>query len=348
MIRNKPYKPSKTQQRIALPTVFIVALSAGMTALSVPTSVYSGTQDYAMPDKVPVPTDNKLTKARIELGKKLFFDPRLSGSNWISCGTCHNPALGWSDGLKTAIGNGQKVLGRHTPTIVNTAYNKHQFWDGRAKSLEEQALGPIQAAGEMNQDLDELVKELKAIPGYKTLFEKAYPGKGISKDTIGKAIASFERTIVSKDSPFDQYIKGNKKALSKSAIRGFELFEGKARCASCHSGYNFSDNKFYNIGIKQSNDPGRFAIEKNNKMMGAMKTPTLRDIEISAPYMHNGQYATLEEVVDHYDRGGDSRKGKSPLMEKLNLSKQEKKDLVAFLKSLTGKTPKVTIPRLPN
>ncbi len=302
---------------------------------------------YLRPADVPVPIDNQQTQNRIALGKKLFFDPRLSGSNWISCGTCHNPALGWSDGLPTAIGHGQKVLGRATPTILNTAYNKHQFWDGRADTLEQQALGPIAAAGEMNQDLDELVKELSAIKGYEKLFKAAYPQEGISKKTIGKAIASFERTINSTESRFDRWIKGEKNAMNKSEIRGFNVFEGKGLCASCHSGFNFSDGAFHNIGLKDNKDPGRFAVTKDKSLVGALKTPTLRDISLTAPYMHNGEYKTLAEVVNHYDRGGDSKKNISPLMIKLNLSKQEKKDLVAFMESLTGVAANVEIPRLP-
>jgi cytochrome c peroxidase len=311
-------------------------------------SVMSATPDrYMTPAEVPAPASNKLNDVRVELGKQLFFDPRLSGSNWISCATCHNPALGWSDGLKTAIGNGQKVLGRNTPTIINTAFNDHQFWDGRAKTLEEQALGPIQAAGEMNQNLDELVSELKAIPGYVESFKKAYPDEGITKKSIGKAIASFERTIVSRKSPFDRWVAGDKKALTKAQLRGFAVFEGKGKCATCHTGFNFTDNNFYNIGIKSSDDPGRFNISKEKSMLGAMKTPTLRDVSLSAPYMHNGEFNTLEEVVEHYNRGGVKKEGLSEMIIELGLSQKEKSDLVAFLESLTGEPQNVTIPRLP-
>lgn len=155
----------------------------------------------------------------------LYFDPRLSGSNWISCASCHNPSLGWSDGLKTAIGHGFGVLSRNLPTIVNSAYSPLQFWDGRAESLEEQAVGPIQSPGEMNQNLDELVTELKAVRGYAELFEKAYPGQGISKDTIAKAIANFERTVISKDSPFDEWMAGTQNAVSESAKKGYEILQ---------------------------------------------------------------------------------------------------------------------------
>jgi cytochrome c peroxidase len=306
-------------------------------------------RDYLRPAEVPVPANNAMTPARIELGRALFFDPRLSDSNWISCATCHHPGLGWSDGLPTGVGHNMQILSRATPTILNSAYNQFQFWDGRARTLEEQALGPIQAAGEMNQNISGLIAELRNISGYKAMFEAAYPGEGISKETIGKAIASFERTVVSSESPFDRWIKGDEKAISEAAKRGFELFEGKARCSICHSGFNFSDNGFHNIGITQKGEPdlGRYALRKVRVLRGAFKTPTLRDVALTAPYMHNGVYATLEEVVEHYDRGGDVKKDLSANIMPLHLSSQEKEDLVAFMKSLTGDPVEVAIPRLP-
>ena len=308
---------------------------------------------YSVPE-VEMPADNISNPDRIELGKVLYFDPRLSGSNWISCATCHNPAMGWGDGLPTALGHNFQVLGRHSPSVINSAFYGLQFWDGRASTLEEQAGGPIVSPGEMNQDMDELVRELSALKGYVDLFNKAYPGEGITKNTITKAIASFERTAISKDSPFDKYMEGDKTAISESAQRGFDVFVGKAQCAVCHSGFNFSDNGFHNIGVKnltENEDIGRFTIVPVNSMKGAFKTPTLRDIALSAPYMHNGMYKTLEEVIDHYDRKGDDQSNLSPNMqgtEPLNLSSEEKKDLVEFLKSLTGKPVLVTLPTLPN
>ncbi|HEC19090.1 MAG TPA: c-type cytochrome [Gammaproteobacteria bacterium] len=309
---------------------------------------------YLRPAEIPQPSNNLITESRIELGKMLFFDPRLSGSNWISCATCHNPALGWSDGLPTAIGHGQKVLGRSTPTILNTAYQPLQFWDGRARSLEKQALGPIESAGEMAQSigksegkLQSLIDELSALKGYRDAFEKAYPGEGITKKTIAKAIASFERTIVSTDSPFDLWIKGEKHAMNDAALRGFKVFEGKGNCVKCHNGFNFTDNGFHNIGLKDASDAGRYAIRKVKILIGAFKTPTLRDVALTAPYMHNGAYKTLEEVVDHYDRGGVTKENLSPNITKLNLTAREKSDLVEFLKSLTGAPNPITYPVLP-
>ena len=304
-------------------------------------------ESYLRPATVPAPADNQVTQERVELGKDLFFDPRLSGSDWISCATCHNPTLGWSDGLPTAIGHGMKVLGRATPTILNTAYLRKQMWDGRFRSLEEQALGPIGAPGEMNSNPEEVVLKLKTIPGYVSLFEKAYPGEGITEDTLAKAIASFERTIVSTDAPFDRWIKGDERAISASAKRGFELFEGKANCNACHQGFNFMDDGFHNIGLKDNQDAGRFAKLPLPSMKGAFKTPTLRDITLTAPYMHNGTYKSLEEVVEHYNRGGDDKANLDPNMKPLNLTEAEQKDIVEFLKTLTGEHKEVALPRLP-
>jgi cytochrome c peroxidase len=305
---------------------------------------------YARPAGVNAPADNKGTPARVELGKMLFFDPRLSGSGWISCATCHNPSLGWSDGLPTAIGHGMKVLGRATPTIYNAAYNSVQMWDGRFATLEDQALGPIGAEGEMNQPVPDLIKRLMAIDGYRKAFDKAYPGDGVSEKTLAKAIAAFERTIVGGEAPFDLWRKGNKNAVSESAKRGFQVFEGKGNCATCHSGYNFTDNGFHNVGVKSAGeeDVGRYAVKKVKANMGAFKTPTLRNVTFTAPYMRNGAYRTLEEVVEHYDRGGDTATNLSPNIKPLGLTAQEKSDLVEFMKTLTAKPMKVVVPQLPN
>ncbi len=227
----------------------------------------------------------------------------------MSCASCHNPSLGWSDGLPTAVGFDMQTLARATPTIVNTAFNTIQMWDGRKSTLEDQAIGPIEAAGEMNLPLPELVERLKSIPGYASKFENAYPGMGISEVTVARALASFERTVLSTESPFDRWRKGDEKAVCASAKRGFELFPDKAKCAVCHMGYNFTDNGFHNIGVKTDGAPdvGRFAQRPLKSMHGAFKTPTLRDIALTAPYMRNGAYKTLMEVVEHYDRGGDDK-----------------------------------------
>ncbi len=330
-------------------TTKIVALIA-LASLATFQAIAIGQDPYLRPDVAPSPKDNQPAIERTELGKKLFFDPRLSGSNWISCASCHNPGLGWSDGLPRAIGHGMGMLKRSTPTIVNVAFNNIQMWDGRFSTLEQQALGPIQEKGEMNQDLTELVQELSAIEGYRKEFDEAYPGEGIAPSTIAKALAAYERTILCGESSFDRWRKGEKDAVSESAKRGFGLFEGKAKCTTCHEGFNFTDNGFHNIGVKPASDevdPGRFAVKKVAINKGAFKTPTLRDVALTAPYMHNGLYRTLEEVVDHYDRGGDVTENLSPNMTPLNLSAQEKADVVAFMKTLTGKPIQVALPQLP-
>lgn len=305
---------------------------------------------WLRPAVAPAPDNNRLNPDRVHLGKVLFFDPRLSSSGFLSCASCHNPAMGWADGLGTGIGHDFKKLSRATPTILNTAFQPLLMWDGRKNSLEQQALGPIEAPGEMNMPLDELIRRLNGIKGYKVLFERAYPGEPISTDTVGKALASFERTILSTPAPFDAWRKGDQRAMSESAKRGFALFNDKANCVKCHQGFNFTDNGFHNIGVKSLTDvedEGRFAHRKIKVLRGAFKTPTLRDVELTAPYMHNGLYNTLEDVIDHYDRGGDVTTNLSPNMKPLNLSASEKSDLVAFMKSLTGAPMRIEVPQLP-
>lgn len=303
------------------------------------------------PPTLVLPPDNGINTARTALGKALFFDPRLSGSRWISCATCHNPALGWSDGLETGLGQGMNKLRRATPTLFNVAYSRTFMWDGRNVSLEDQALGPITNQHEMNMDVGQLLQRVSAIPGYREMFDSAYPGEGITPKTIAKAIASFERTIVSTNTPFDRWRSGDKRAVSEAAKRGFELFRGKGKCSACHQGYNFTDDGFHNIGLQtpsgMSPDEGRYAQRKVKSMQGAFKTPTLREVAWTAPYMHNGIYRTLEQVVDHYNRGGDVKDNLDPTIFPLNLTAPEKADLIEFMKSLSSGSGDVAIPRLP-
>lgn len=295
---------------------------------------------------VPVPTDNPITDAKVELGKKLFFDPRLSGNNWISCATCHNPSMGFTDGLPRMLGGpSAKEGGRNTPTIINSAYNLSQFWDGRAATLEEQALGPILNPDEMNAGtLDALVKELSEIPGYVNAFKEVF-GTGVTAEGIAKAIATFERTIIFADSPFDRYVLGEEDAMSDAAKRGMELFLGKAECILCHNGPNFTDNQFHNIGVPAAGplkeDLGRYNVTKKEADKGAFKTPTLRNITETGPYMHNGFFPTLFEVVQFYNGGGGRTENKSPLIHALHLTPQEVKDLIEFMKALTGERVRI-------
>jgi cytochrome c peroxidase len=325
---------------------------AAMATVAMPgfTAFASSPDAWQRPQFAPAPPDNQPTAMRIELGQALFFDPRLSAKGMLSCASCHNPALDWTDGRPTAVGHDMKILGRATPTIVNAAFNPLQMWDGRKASLEDQALGPFQSADEQNLPLEELESRVRAIPGYAPMFERAYPGEPVSRTSIAKAIASFERTILSQDAPFDRWRAGEHNALNAAAQRGFALFTGKANCALCHQDFNFTDNGFHNIGLKEageSADPGRFAHKKVAVLKGAFKTPTLRDIALTAPYMHNGAYATLEEVVAHYDRGGDVKDNLDANMKPLNLTTEERRDLVEFMRSLSSAPRVVAVPHLP-
>jgi cytochrome c peroxidase len=302
--------------------------------------------------KVPDAADNPMTPAKVELGKSLFFDPRLSGNGTVSCATCHNPALGWSDGLKTGVGINGSVLGRATPTIVNVAYNTQFMWDGRKKSLEDQALGPMKTAQEMKTDLAAAVHLLGSLEGYVAMFNKAFPGEPIGEETIAKAISAFERTVVSKDSRFDRWLADDRGAITAQEYRGYQVFNDPARgnCAKCHEGPNFTDNGFHNIGLKPvegRSDEGRFKIKAVASMKGAFKTPTLRDIALTAPYFHDGSAKTLMEVVEHYNRGGDDKSNLSKDIRPLNLTNGEKEDLVAFMMTLNGRPTAVAIPALP-
>ena len=304
---------------------------------------------YHRPATVPFPADNAPTPAREQLGKALFFDPRLSGSNAISCASCHNPAFSWGDALPKGIGHGSKPVGRRTPTILNTAFAELLFWDGRAGSLEEQALGPISAPGEMNLPADQLAEKVKGIIGYEAMFAAAYPGEGITLPTIAKAIATFERTVVSGPAPFDEWLAGREEAISASAKRGFDLFNTKASCVKCHSGWNFSDQGFHDIGLR-GDDLGRGKhLPEIEAVRHAFKTPTLRNVAHRAPYMHDGSEHRLEDVVRLYDRGGDVRRPSlSSDIKPLNLTATEIEDLCNFMRTLTSHDRPVAIPTLPN
>jgi cytochrome c peroxidase len=310
-------------------------------------------QAWLLPDQPPHPADNKPSAARIELGKMLFFDPRLSRDGNMSCASCHNPVLGWSDALPTAKGFKSMVLGRASPTVVNTGYNTIQMWDGRKASLEDQAIGPMVADVEMNADIANVFKWLNTNPGYRRAFEQAYPGEGVNEKTFAKAIAAYERTVVSNNSPFDRWLKGEAGAMTEQQVRGFRLFqdEKKGNCAACHSAPNFTDNGFHNVGLASYGagepDMGRFLIRPLPSLKGAFKTPTLRDIELTAPYFHDGSAKTLREVVEHYAKGGVVKQDLSPNMKKLDLTEQDKNDIVAFLKALTSPHKPVTLPKLP-
>lgn len=297
--------------------------------------------------EVKHPEDNPSSPEKIALGKQLYFDPRLSADDTISCASCHDPAKGWSNGEQFATGVGGAKGGRNSPTVLNSAYSKQQFWDGRAKSLEDQALGPIQNPIEMKMTLDEVVAKLNNISGYKDQFQKVF-GTDVTKEGIAKAIAAFERTVLSGDAPFDKFKNGDATALSEAAQRGLRLFFGKANCSACHTGHSFTDFAYHNIGL-ESEDVGRKAISNLAGDHGAMKTPTLRDIAKTGPYMHNGSLKTLEEVVQHYNKGGNGNPYQDEEIYALKLTPEEIADIVTFMTEglASSNYPLVTPPELP-
>ena len=333
-------------------------VSSLLVLLGVASATASSSADmkkWLRPSEVPQPKDNKLTPQKIELGKLLYFDKRLSSSEKISCATCHNPKHGWSDEHPTpkAVGHEGAVGPRNSPTILNSAYQTRQFWDGRVKTLEQQALGPIQTGVEMHMPLDKLMPKLNSIKGYKKLFKEAYPkSKGvITAEYLAKALASFERTVVSTEAPFDRYIKGDKNAISKDAKDGFELFKGKAKCTDCHDGFNFTDGSFHNIGLNDGElhgkELGRYNVKHRASWYGVMKTPTLRDVTKSYPYFHDGSVKTLKEATAICASGGRYEfnvKNKSTYMKDRHLSDAELDKLVLFMKTLTGPDMKLKIP----
>ena len=304
---------------------------------------------YERPEEVPFPADDAYSDAKASLGRMLYFDPILSGSSVRSCASCHSPSLSWGDGLPRAVGEGQKPLLTRAPTLLDVAWLEIFGWDGRFPDLESVAFkGPITSPALMNRKETDLVAALGAIPGYRHAFAAAFPGGAITGETIGAALATFERTIVAGEAPFDRWINGDERAISDTAKHGFDLFNGKAGCAECHSGWNFTDGAFYDVGTGKDEDIGRGRLFPNSpKLQYAFKVPTLRDVARRAPYMHDGSEATLAAVIDLYDRGGIDRPSRSELIKPLNLTAGEKADLIAFLESLTGDPAPFAMPMLP-
>lgn len=299
-------------------------------------------QYWKLPDVAPSPDRNKLNMAKAELGKKLFFDPRLSGDGKMSCATCHDPNLGWADGKATATGHNGKILPRATPTIYNVGFNNILMWDGRASSLEDQALSPINNPDEMHNTTENVIRTLKSIPAYQKEFKKVFWGLSINATTISKSIASFQRLVVANKSRFDRWLNGDLSALTEKEMLGFQVFidSDKANCARCHRAPNFTDDGFHNIGLKsfgaKNKDLGRHMVVPVNLTRGAFKTPPLRNIALTAPYFHDGSAKNLEEVVAHYKTGGVDKSNISPNMRKLTINRKETEALIAFLSSLTS------------
>ena len=300
---------------------------------------------------VPVPAENPMTSAKVELGKQLYFDPRLSCDDTLSCASCHDPKKGWSNGEAFATGFQKQMGGRSAPTIINAAYSDLQFWDGRAHRLEGQALGPIANPIEMNHPIEECVTKLNAIPGYRDQFRKVF-NTDVTPENVAKAIAAFERTVLSGNAPYDRFKADDKTALSAAAQKGMKIFFGKGHCSACHVGANFTDQAFHNIGVgfdKEKPDLGRYEVTKVEGDKGAFKTPTLREIARSAPYMHDGRFKTLEEVVDYYDKGCHPNPQLDEEIFELKLTPAEKADLVTFLKEglASPDYPDIAPPKLP-
>jgi cytochrome c peroxidase len=300
-----------------------------------------------LPESIPAPQDNPTTPEKVELGKQLFFDPRLSGDNTKSCATCHIPDKAFTDGLPQAEGPNGKKLSRNTPTLLNVGLYESYFWDGRASSLEEQALAPIESPDELNQKLDELEEELNAVPGYVQQFQSVF-GTRVTRVGIGQAIAAFQRPLITQPAPLDRYLAGEKDALSPQAIRGMELFLGDAGCVRCHQGQLLSDGKFYRLGIS-STDFGRSEWTKSEDDRGKFRTPSLRNVAETAPYMHDGSKASLDDVVEFYYREVPISSGGLPVdvAPLVSQSYSEIPLIVAFLEGLTGESPRIEPPELP-
>jgi cytochrome c peroxidase len=290
------------------------------------------------------PADNPYTPEKVALGRLLYFDKRLSSDGTIACASCHNITRAFTDRSSYSSGVHGRTGGRHSPTVINTAYNYYQFWDGRARSLEEQALGPLANPNEMTDNqskqiaYEQCLHRIRSVAGYRPLFYAAFGHEKAELKDVVQAIATFERTIVSGNSPYDRYLAGESMALTPQQKRGLDLFQ-RVGCVGCHGGPLFTNGSFANIGIGmdvEKPDLGRYEITHNPDDWGAFKVPTLREIKHTYPYMHDGSLKTLAEVIDYYDAGGIPNPNLSPLMKPLHLSHQEKEDLIAFLEALSG------------
>ncbi len=303
-------------------------------------------RDFARYDHITFPEKAPYSPQIATLGKMLFFDPRLSGAQNMSCATCHNPSFGWELPGRHAVGALSEPLKRHAPALENLAQSQHFFWDGRAASFEEQARVSITNPEEMNSSFADVIRPLSLNRGYRDWFAILFPGEGLTENTVVRSIATFERILESGWAPFDDWVEGKEEAISEEAKRGFDLFVGKAGCSSCHTGWALTDYSFHDIGL-DTDDEGRAAITGDPSMRFGFKTPSLRNIELRAPYMHDGSLANLELVLAHYQSGGLERRSKSPLIAPIDFSPEEHSDLIAFLKTLTAYSAQVSMPSLP-
>ena len=337
--------------------------------LFVPGTVLAQQLNLPEPLKV-LPSQNP---AKVEIGKALFFDRRLSGDGTVSCAVCHIPDEAFADGQKISVAYPTNKHWRHTNSLLNVGYLGTFFWDGRSQDLEDQALGPIHTSFEMNLNPRYLVAKLREIPDYQLLFQKAWGGRVTLEQIVG-SLAAFERTLLVTDSPFDRFLNGDQDALSTVAKQGMHIFFGeRGNCAKCHTGGLLTDQKFYNLGVAElpelstdpqhrttrnfflgemglgvmNRDPGRYAVTHKESDMGAFRTPPLRQVEQTGPYMHNGSFATLAEVIEFFNQGGGDDPNRTKLLKPLGLTAEEKLALEAFLHSLTGTYLSVRAPRPP-
>ena len=355
---------------ITLPFI-ISSFAAAVSATEAPYPVGEEELKNWRLSEITYPESNPYQKATEELGKQLFFDPRLTGDRTLSCAACHFPGTGWSDPLPISNGDGNGMA-RQAPTLINVAFQSSFFWDGRSDSLINQARGPIESPFEMNSNLAFINAKLAEIPEYQDLFQAAFAAE-VQPELILDALAAFEQTLRVNDSPYDQYLAGKKDALSKQAKAGLKIFFGSGGCSQCHSGPLLSDQKFYNLGVAeteslrtdpqhrstrryqlasmglpmQESDPGRYRITKNAAEMGAFRTPPLRQVAQTGPYMHNGSIKTLAELITFFNEGGGEDAHKTPILKRKNFTNEEQTALVAFLESLSGTIPEIHQPRLP-
>lgn len=338
-------------QRIQLLVVLLIWLAvclgwgllfSGLLHSRASEAIDKGKWSIALPlglPEIPAPVDNPVTRPKIQLGKWLFFDRRLSENESLSCASCHIPERAFADNVTVSLGFKGRVGSRNTPALINVALQPYQFWDGRSTSLEDQALRPFENSQEMGSGLETVLQRLNQIPEYQEAFRKTF-GSLATRESVAQALASFERTILSGNSPYDRYLAGDIQAMNARAMAGMRLFRGKAHCHLCHQGYNLSDGLFHNLGVgwdgKRFTDEGRFLITGIAKDRGAFKTPTLRQVAQTGPYMHDGSLSTLQAVIEFYTRGGKSNPHLDPLVQPRQLTAEEKESLIEFLRSLTG------------
>ncbi|MCC6001718.1 MAG: c-type cytochrome [Pararhodobacter sp.] len=320
-------------------TAAAIALAFGSPALAQDVDI----QEYIdmfelLPAMPPIPAGTTMSEERIELGRMLFFEPRISASGVISCATCHNPALGWSDRIPRAVGHGGQVGDRNTPTVLNSGWLEAQFWDGREPDLEAQALGPIQADIEMNLTLDEAVERLAEFEIYRNAFAAAFPDDPdpVNAPNVALSIAAFERTLNTPNSPFQRFLLGDRMAMTDQQVRGMQLFVDGG-CVACHNGPILSDSQFHRFELPGSRDEGRFLVTGDERDRFAFRTPTLLNVAVTYPYFNNGSVDNLHDAVQLM---GQQMLGQ-------DFETDELDDLVAFLHALTGEMPTVEIPALP-